>query len=168
MGKLVEITECVGDCLKWSSMADNASFGLEYLLHGKRDERTRNLLQEGIKLCEILQEDITAKTVINSSKLEAYSAISSLVAPSDKQSTTEKDELKNISKNAKKIKRYLQKAIDQEATYSEENIREFQRFFNKISVPYLRKAFNDMRRIETIRGASTNVRIGRSTTGRIY
>lgn len=165
MSNLVEINERIGGYLKWSSMADNASFGLEYLLQGKKDKQTLDLLSEGIKLCEMLEESITDKTIIDDTKLEAYSAISSLISRSNETSKFDKTELDTITQEAKINKEALQNAIELQENYIEEDIRKLQRFFNKVSSPYLRKAFNAMHKIETFKGISTNVQSGRSIIG---
>lgn len=165
MNNLVEINERVGGYLKWSSMADNASFGLEYLLQGKKDGPTLDLLNEGIKLCEMLEEGITDKTIIDDTKLEAYSAISSLITPFDETSKIDENELETITTEARINKEALQKAMKLQENYIEEDIRKLQRFFNKVSTPYLRKAFNAMHKIETFKGISTNVQSSRSIVG---
>nr|WAH99923.1 MAG: hypothetical protein OI716_00750 [Candidatus Methanoperedens sp.]WAI00077.1 MAG: hypothetical protein OI720_00595 [Candidatus Methanoperedens sp.] len=151
MNEVLEITDRVGSYLKWSSMADNAIIGLEYL-HLKQDnDRTKSLLEEGLRLCEIFEEEITYDTIIDDSKLEAYNAISSLVAISDEPTTIDDKKMKELTKNAKKIKIQLQKAIDKNENYSEKDIRTYQQFFNRISAPFLKKAFKDIARIENIR-----------------
>lgn len=165
MSDLVEINERIGGYLKWSSMADNASFGLEYLLQGKKDGQTLDLLNEGIKLCEMLEKGITDKTIIDDTKLEAYSAISSLISESNETSKFDKTELDTITQEAKINKEALQNAIELQENYIEEDIRKLQRFFNKVSSPYLRKAFNAMHKIETFKGISTNVQSSRSIIG---
>ena len=156
MSDLVEINERIGGYLKWSSMADNASFGLEYLLQGKIGEQTFDLLNEGIKLCEMLEKGITDKTLIDDTNLEAYSAISSLITPFDETSEIDEKELETITTEAKTNKESLQIAIKSE-TCSEKEIRRLQRFFNKVSSPYLKRAFKAMHKIERFRGMSTNV-----------
>ena len=162
MSDLVEINERIGGYLKWSSMADNASFGLEYLLQGKKDQQTLDLLNEGIKLCEMLEKGITDSTIIDDTKLEAYSAISSLITPFDETSKIDEKELETITKEASFNKEVLQNTIELQGNYVEEEIRKLQRFFNKVSSPYLRKAFNAMHKIETFKGISTNVQSSRS------
>ena len=162
MSDLVEINERIGGYLKWSSMADNASFGLEYLLQGKKDQQTLDLLNEGIKLCEMLEKGITDSTIIDDTKLEAYSAISSLITPFDETSKIDEKELETITKEASFNKEALQNTIELQGNYVEEEIRKLQRFFNKVSAPYLRKAFNAMHKIETFKGISTNVQSSRS------
>ena len=162
MSDLVEINERIGGYLKWSSMADNASFGLEYLLQGKKDQQTLDLLNEGIKLCEMLEKGITDSTIIDDTKLEAYSAISSLITPFDETSKIDEKELETITKEASFNKEALQNTIELQGNYVEEEIRKLQRFFNKVSSPYLRKAFNAMHKIETFKGISTNVQSSRS------
>ncbi len=151
MSELLEITDRVGNYLKWSSMADNAIIGLEYLYLKQNNDRTKSLLEEGLRLCEIFEEEITNETIIDDSKLEAYNAISSLVALSDEPTTIDENKLKEITKNAKEIKIHLQKAIDKSENYSEKDIRTYQQFFNRISAPYLKKAFKDISKIENIR-----------------
>lgn len=161
MSDLVEINERIGGYLKWSSMADNASFGLEYLLQGKKDGQTLDLLKEGIKLCEMLEKGITDATPIDDANLEAYSAISSLITPFDETSEIDEMDIKTIAVEAKINKASLQTAIRSEI-YLEEDIRKLQRFFNKVSSPYLKRAFRAMHKIETFKGMSTNVQSSRN------
>ncbi len=168
MAELLEITERAGSYLKWSSMADNAVFGMEYFLRGIHEQKTKMLLQEGIKLCEMLEEEITDQTLINDSKLEAYSAIRSLITISDEHSAVDETELMDITRKAKEIKIHLQNMIDIKKKYSEEDIRKFQHFFNNVSEPYLKNALQDIHKIETIKGIHANVRIKRTTINRVY
>lgn len=167
MVELMEITERAGSNLKWSSMADNAVFGMEYFLKGIQKQNRDMLLQEGIKLCEMLEEEITDKTLINDSKLEAYSAIRSLTTISDERSAVNEMELIDLTKKAKEIKIHLQNMIKFKKKYSEKDIRKFQQFFNNVSEPYLRNALQDIHKIETIKGIHANVRIKRTTINRV-
>lgn len=167
MVELMEITERAGSNLKWSSMADNAVFGMEYFLKGIQKQNRDILLQEGIKLCEMLEEEITDKTLINDSKLEAYFAIRSLTTISDEHSAVNVTELNDITQKAKEIKIHLQNMIEFKKKYSEGDIRKFQQFFNNVSEPYLRNALQDIHKIETIKGIHANVRIKRTTINRV-
>jgi len=148
----MEITERAGSNLKWSSMADNAVFGMEYFLKGIQKQNRDILLQEGIKLCEMLEEEITDKTLINDSKLEAYFAIRSLTTISNEHSAVNVTELNDITQKVKEIKIHLQNMIEFKKKYSEGEIRKFQQFFNNVSEPYLRNALQDIYKIETIKG----------------
>lgn len=157
MSELVEVTENIGGNLRWSSMADNASFGLEFLLLGRKDDRTNKLLKEGVEFCTLLEKG-ESEAQSNSSGLEAY-----LMARTLKTSIKELygKTPKEIIEEAKKVKESLLRAINENKTFSEEETRKMQDFFNKTSAPYLREAFRDLRRIETTRGRSSNVRFGR-------
>ncbi len=162
MSELIEVTENIGGNLRWSSMADNASFGLEFLLIGKKDDRTFRLLKEGVEFCNSLEKG-ESEAQPNSSGLEVY-----LMARTLKMSITEISGKtpKEIVEEAKKVKESLLQAINENKTFSEEETRRMQDFFNKASAPYLREAFRDLRRIETTRGRSSNVSFGRVITSR--
>lgn len=157
MSGMVEVTENIGGNLRWSSMADNACFGLEYLLLGRRDDRTNKLLKEGVEFC-ILLEKGKAEVQSDSAGLEAYLMARTLSTSIVELSGKTPEE---IIEEAKKVKEFLLKAINENKTFNEEEIRSMQDFFNKASAPYLREAFKDLRKIEATRGRSSNVRVGR-------
>lgn len=157
MSEMVELTENIGGNLKWSSMADNASFGLEYLLQGRKDERTYSLLKEGVEFCTLLEAG-ESEVQSNYSRLEAYlmtrTLSSSLEGLSDKTS-------KKIIEEAKIVKKSLLHAINENQEFNKDEIRKMQRFFNEASTPHLREAIKDIRKIEATRRKSSNVRLGR-------
>ncbi len=157
MSELVELTESVGGNLKWSSMADNASFGLEYLLLGIRDDRTKKLLKEGVEFCALLEKGESIEQS-RSNGLEAYLMARTLSTSIVELSGKTPEEMIG---EAKKVKVALLQAIDEKKTFSEEETRKMQDFFNKASTPHLREAFKDLRKIEATRGRSSNVRVGR-------
>lgn len=160
---MIEITERAGGYLKWSSMADNASFGLEYLLLGETGVETNELLQEGIKFCDMLEKGAD-QTNINTSKIEACLAVSSLTSSFDVPSGEVDKRLEEIVKEAKIIKESLIDAITENKTFSKEEIRKMQRFFNEVSTPYLNKAFKEIRQSEMVRSKSRNVYFRRTST----
>lgn len=51
--------------LQMITMADNGSFGLEYLLLGQRNEKTIELLCQGIAFCEYIIKTEKSQTAIN-------------------------------------------------------------------------------------------------------
>lgn len=161
MSGIVELTENIGGNLRWSSMADNASFGLEYLLQGKKDERTKKLLGEGVEFCALLEAGIS-ETQSNTG-LEAYLMKTTLSRSIDELSGITPE---NIIEEAKKVKEYLLQIIQKNKIFKEEDIRNMQHFFNEVSTPYLREAFKDMRKIEITRRKSSNVRVGRIVISR--
>ncbi len=162
MSELVELTENVGGNLKWSSMADNASFGLEYLLQGKKDERTYDLLKEGVEFCTLLETG-GSESQSNYAGLEAYLMTRTLsISIEELAGKTSKE----IIEEAKTVKKYLLQAINENKEFSKEEIRKMQHFFNETSTPYLREAIKDIRKIEVTRRKSSNVRLGRIVISR--
>ncbi len=161
MSGMVELTENIGGNLRWSSMADNASFGLEYLLQGRKDERTDKLLKEGVEFCTLLVEGSEVQS--NTAGLQAYLMTKTLsISIEELSGKTPND----IIEDAKKVKESLLQAINENKKFSEEEIRKMQRFFNDASTPYLREAFKDIRKIEVTRRKSSNVRVGRIVISR--
>ncbi len=162
MSEMVELTENIGGNLRWSSMADNAGFGLEYLLHDIKDERTIKLLEEGVKFCNLL---ITGDSEVpsNYTGLEAHLMTKTLSINIDKSSGRTSTQ---IIEEAKKVKESLEQAIKEDKKFDEEQIRKMQHFFNETSTPYLRAAFKDIRKIEATRRKSSNVHLGRIAVSR--
>lgn len=161
MSGMVELTENIGGNLRWSSMADNASFGLEYLLQGRKDERTDKLLKEGVEFCTLLVEGSEVQS--NTAGLQAYLMTKTLsISIEELSGKTPND----IIEDAKKVKESLLQAINENKKFSEEEIRKMQHFFNDASTPYLREAFKDIRKIEVTRRKSSNVRVGRIVISR--
>lgn len=162
MSGMVEVIENIGGNLRWSSMADNASFGLEYLLQGRKDERTNKLLKEGVEFCTLLVEG-GLEVQSNSAGLQAYLMTKTLsISIEELSGRTPND----IIEEAKKVKESLLQAMNEDKKFSEEEIRKMQRFFNEASAPYLREAFKDIRKIEVTRRKSSNVRVGRIVISR--
>ncbi len=162
MSGMVELTENIGGNLRWSSMADNAGFGLEYLLRGIKDNRTIELLREGVKFCALLEAG-EAKVPLNYAELEANLMTRTLSVYSDELSgKTPKD----IIEEAKIVKESLLQVIREDKKFNEEDIRKMQHFFNEASTPYLREAFKDIRKIEAVRRKSPNVHLGRIAISR--
>ena len=160
--KMVVLTENVGGNLKWSSMADNASFGLEYLLKGKKNELTDKLLTEGVEFCTLLATD-DSEAQSNLIGLESYVMTRTLSNSIDESSNKTSDE---IIKEAKQVKESLLKAINNAMKFNEEEIRKMQHFFNETSAPYLKEAFKDIRKIEVVKRKSSNVRARRVVVSR--
>jgi hypothetical protein len=132
--------------LNIDSLAIDASFGLEYYII--RDmNKAKPLLEKGIQFCDMIQKGYVATTqeTINSSDLDAWEDIQILV----KYKSPE--ELKTIVEDAVSIKTDLIKIIQGNTVYSEEKIRKIQEFFMDTSKPYLRKAYNLMKRKEMCR-----------------
>lgn len=124
----------------------DASFGLEYYLFGDID-KAKPLLKKGIQFCDMVQKGYIAitKDIINSSDLEAWEDIQTLV----KYNSPE--ELKSIVEKANMVKTDLVNMIQekQENTiYSEDKIRDIQQFFIDVGRPYLSRAYNLMKRTE--------------------
>jgi hypothetical protein len=161
MSGMIELTENIGGNLRWSSMADNASFGLEFLLQGKKDDRTKKLLCEGVEFCALLE--IGVSETQSNSGLEAYLMKTTLSSSIEELSGKTPE---NIIEEAKKVKESLLQIIHKNKIFKEEDIRSMQHFFNEVSTPYLREAFKDMRKIEMTRRKSSNVRIGRIVVSR--
>ena len=154
--EMVVLTENVGGNLKWSSMADNASFGLEYYLLGREDQTTDDLLQEGVKFCHLLvTDDSDLKTSPNINGLEAYLMKSTLSNSIEKSSDKTPDDIIEAAKN---VKESLLQVINKKKKLSEDETRKMQNFFNEASVPYLKEAFQNIRKIEVTRRKSSNVR----------
>ncbi len=162
MSELIELTENIGGNLRWSSMADNASFGLEYFLQGRKDERTYKLLREGVEFCTLLETG-EAEVQSNSCGLEAYLMTRTLSISREELSGRTPEE---IIEEAKKVKESLLQAINENKEFNERDIREMQRFFNEASTPYLKEAFKDIRKIEVTRRKSSNVHVGRIAISR--
>jgi len=162
MSEMVELTENIGGKLRWSSMADNAGFGLEYLLHDIMDERTIKLLEEGVMFCTLL---ITGDSEVpsNYTELESHLMTKTLSINIDKSSGRTSTQ---IIEEAKKVKESLLQAINENKKFNDEQIRNMQHFFNETSTPYLRAAFKDIRKFETTRRKSSNVQLGRITVNR--
>lgn len=162
MSELIEVTENIGGNLRCSSMADNASFGLEFLLIDKIDDRTIRLLKEGVEFCDLLEKG-ESEMQPNSSGLKVHLMARTLKTSIKEISGKTSNE---IIEEAKEVKKSLLQAINENKTFSDEETRKMQDFFNKASAPYLREAFIDLRRIETNRGRSSNVSFGRIITSR--
>jgi glutamyl-tRNA reductase len=144
---MLETTENIGDYLKWSSMADNAVIGLEFLLIGEDKDIADELLDEGLHLCDILSEEISPNAEIKASKLETYKAMSTLALERNIKEETTEAIFKDISSKAKNTKGTLLNIRLNKKEYSEADIREIQKFFNEISSPYVHKAFKHLQEI---------------------
>lgn len=132
--------------LNIDSLAIDAGFGLEYYLIGKIDE-AKPLLSKGIQFCDMIQKGNLAITqeVINSSYLDAWEDIQILVK------CKSPEQLKAVVEGAISIKIDLIKMIQENAVYSEDEIRKMQEFFIDTGKPYLNRAYNLMRRRERCR-----------------
>ena len=161
MGELLDflnISEKLKENLEYSSLADNASFGLEFYLKGKNDERTRKLIEDGIKLCKLLEtgNEIYDKSKILIKDLESRSAFDSLLTymlNADKRSPEWQNKKKNARKGLESQLKHVTQILDTilkgKKKIPPEKIRECQQFFNEIGTPYLRQAFSDVRKLET-------------------
>lgn len=132
--------------LNIDSLTTDAGFGLEYYLLGNID-KAKPLLTKGIEFCDMIQKGNLAITqeVINYLYLDAWEDIQILVK------SKSPEELKTIVEEAVLIKIDLMKMIQEDATYSEEKIRDMQDFFIDVGRPYLGRAYNIMRRMERCR-----------------
>lgn len=141
MSEMVELTENIGGNLRWSSMADNAGFGLEYLLQNIQNDRTNELLKEGVTFCTLLEkgEEVPSNHTTLEANLMTKTFSVGIKEISDKTP-------QQIIEEAKTVKASLLQAIDKTEKFSEEDIRKMQRFFNEASMPFLRAAFKDIKK----------------------
>lgn len=141
MSELVELTEKIGGNLRWSSMADNAGFGLEYLLQNIKNDRTNELLKEGVMFCTLLEKG--GEVPSNRTTLEANLMTKTLSVGIEELSDKTPQQ---IIEEAKTVKISLLQAIDKDKKFSEGEIRKMQRFFNEASMPFLRAAFKEIKK----------------------
>lgn len=129
--------------LNIDGLAIDAGFGLEYYILGKID-KAKPLLMKGIQFCDMIQKGylIITQEIINSSDLDAWEDIQTLVK------CKSPEELRNIVEKAVLIKIDLMKMIQENTTYSEDEIKDMQGFFIDTGMPYLSKAYNLLRRRE--------------------
>ncbi len=106
------------------TLACNAGFGLEWLLHGEAGDRTVRLLQDGIRFCDNIVETVESKTFKNSLQ-------KTVTALNDHVNELQGDKTGSIG---------------YKSPYSEQDIRRMQHFFNEKSTPYLRRRLAIMRR----------------------
>lgn len=129
--------------LNIDSLANDCCFGLEYYMLGDI-EKAKPLLIRGIQFCDMIQKGDIAITreVINSSYLDAWEDMQILV----KYKSPE--ELRDIVEDAISTKIYLMKMVNDNVTYSKNEIRKMQKFFIDASRPYLSRAYGLLRRRE--------------------
>jgi hypothetical protein len=132
--------------LNIDSLTIDANFGLEYYLMGDIG-KAKPLLTKGIQFCDMIQKGNLAITqeIINSSYIDAWEDIQILAKYKSK------NELKTIVEDAALIKTDLTKILQENVVYSEEKIRNMQRFFIDAGKPYLSRAYNLMRRRKACR-----------------
>lgn len=141
MFEFAQETERLKNDLSFCSMADNGSFGLEFsIISDEVDDRTQRLLESGIRLCKILQQDPKeleqSTTLPDRNQLISYDAnvfLKSLVEDSDISLPSD------LSKKAKEYEEILENIIAGKI-YPEAKKREIQKFFDSIEIPYLHKA----------------------------
>lgn len=138
--------------LNIDSLTIDAGFGLEYYLLGNID-KAKPLLTKGIQFCDIIQKGNLAITqeVINSSYLDAWEDIQILVKCKSQDELKTMKASKDAIEKAISIKIDLMKMVEENATYSEEKIRNMQDFFIDAGNPYLNRAYNLMKRRERCR-----------------
>lgn len=130
------------------TLANNAEFGLEYLLQGtpEYNERARKLLEQGILFCDILECGNVAmareknEQGINFFWLDAYDNIEVL------RQTFASQQLEDLFVRATFVKINLLRVRHGRTDFTEERIREMQHFFDEAGTPYLRRAYSHMRR----------------------
>ncbi len=160
--------------LNIDSLTTYAGFGLEYYLLGNRD-KAKPLLTKGIEFCDMIQKGNLAITqeLINQSDLDAWEDIQILVKYKSQ------DELKTIVEEAALVKIDLMRMVNnsntqsaqpnvlalpcdymllqENATYSEEKIRNIQDFFIDAGKSYLSRAYNIMKRREICRNMASHL-----------
>lgn len=127
--------------LNIDSLTIDCAFGLEYYNLGDF-EKAKPLLMKGIEFCDIIEKGNLAisQEVINWSHLDAWEDIQVLVKRKSP------DELKAIVKESALVKIDLENMIKENSIYSDDKIRNMQRFFNESGAPYLRRASSLIRR----------------------
>jgi hypothetical protein len=127
--------------LNIDSLTIDCAFGLEYYNLGDF-EKAKPLLMKGIEFCDIIENGNLAisQEVINWSHLDAWEDIQVLVKRKSP------DELKAIVKESALVKIDLENMIKENSIYSDDKIRNMQRFFNESGAPYLRRASSLIRR----------------------
>ena len=138
--------------LNIDSLTIDAGFGLEYYILGNID-KAKPLLSQGIQFCDMIEKGNLAITqeVINSSSLDAWEDIQILVKYKSPEQLKTMKASKDAVEEATLIKIDLMKMIQENAVYSEHEIRKIQRFFIDAGRPYLSRAYNLMRRKERCR-----------------
>lgn len=102
--------------LVMSTLADNSSFGLAWLLKGEESDRVVRLLEDGIKFCDNIEETEQSKAIKVS-----------------------------LQGTAEALKKHLDETIANKinlrfkSPYNEQETHMMQRFFNETSAPYLKK-----------------------------
>lgn len=124
--------------MKWrtdfSSLANQARFGLKYLSKDDKKAEALELLRDGSKLCSILVKaaEIGQKDKVLVKELDYCTAAKPL--------KNANEDLSEIEKHADKVLRILNKGLNSE-DLSEENITYTNSFLVKISQIYQREAW---------------------------
>ena len=123
-------------------LANSCSFGLEYYLLGNF-EKAKPLLMKGIEFCDMIDKGnfATNRKVIDISYIDAWEDFQILVK------CKSHDELTKIVEESVLIKTDLEKMM-KHIIYTENKIRNMQRFFNDTSDPYLGMSYRFLKRLE--------------------
>ncbi len=148
MTTITETTENVGNFLKWSSMADNAVIGLEYLLLDVEKDRRKMLLNEGLTLCEMLEKG-TLNLEIEDDNIESHNLVTVLTSkfPAEKEESKTKYNIKELSSKASEFRVFIENMMTNSNEYDTEYVKEIQRFFNEISAPFTYEALVNLHNI---------------------
>ncbi len=116
--------------LRYSSLANNGAFGLEYLLTLQKNNRTQVLLNDGMKLLCTIDERIDDNTMIDQDKLEKYEVQKMVLKCFDEYKLKEMIHQSNINKE-------ILTEIICTLEVKEITARKLQHFFNEISSCFL-------------------------------
>ena len=125
--------------LGYSTLANNGSFGLEYLLTLQKNDRTQMLLNDGMKLLCTIDEYIDDITVIDQDKLKKYEVQKMLLKCFDEYKLREIIHQSNINKE-------ILSEIINRLEVDEITARKLQHFFNEISGYFMNLAMRELRK----------------------
>ena len=125
--------------LRYSSLANNGAFGLEYLLTLQKNDRTQSLLNDGMKLLCTIDEYIDNNTIIDQDKLEKYE-VQKMLSKCFKE-----DKLREIIHQSNINKEILTGIINR-LEVDEITARKLQHFFNEISGCFLGLVMKERKR----------------------
>lgn len=143
---------------RWiSDKARSAWFGLESYLDGRPNgglESLKRPLTDGLDVCNLLEEAVGA---IASSQVSSNKISPDMLASFYRFKPVRKDLEetfggidtieKEVKKNKEFLKRFLKALEENELSeLSSDSVRETQKFFNKISTPYLKISYSWLRR----------------------
>ena len=148
-------TDDVGTMLDQSAMADSASFGLEYVILGRRDKRVIELLTTGIKLCKSFLESAEKipETLQTEDDYLTYLSLDAFLPPTKTEKALrdglapDRDRFRELLNGLEHVVHVVESGGELPA---QEEIRELQRSLGYVSTSYLRGAVPRIRRLDEV------------------